>query len=128
MNDREAATDRFRCRRHDFWIAENTPYCPQCLADATGGPDPAGMSAEERAAEVRRWLDEPMTIPLEPLWARIDALVGRSVLNIELGLRGDELIEEARARSAETPHQAITDSVAATGKLVIVLIDDEADA
>jgi hypothetical protein len=112
-------SDFFNCARHaavQIEIGSNVG-CADCLEMIRR--DPATMTGDEKAEEVRSLLQEVMSIPFEPLWKRIDALVGRETYNHELGLAVDRLIEEARGTRTLTSTDEIVNDLRNTGKPVI---------
>jgi hypothetical protein len=99
------AFDTFRCERHGLDVPKITkaqadthgrPFgCPPCTAEAEDGPEPATMTGDDRAAELARWLHEPMTVAFDVIHQRVEKLVGRPVWTHEFAT--DHIVEEARS-------------------------------
>ena len=114
MADRE----RFECGRHaGTWIEVDDEGCGLCFAMLDR--DPATMTGDEKADEVRSWCEESMSIPFGALWKRVDVLVGRPTFNHEFGLAVDRLVEEARGTRTITSIDEIVNDLRNTGKPVI---------
>lgn len=62
------------------------------------------MTGDDRAAEVARWLHEPMTVAFDVMHQRVEHLVGRPVWTHELAT--DHIIEEARTWAHPTDLEA----------------------
>lgn len=95
----------FTCWRHDVtfpvlsrveYEARNLPIgCVRCTDEITRASDPKGMSGDDRAAEVIRLLNDPLTVAWELVHDRITQLVGRDVWTHEM-VNPRVLAEEAR--------------------------------
>lgn len=91
--------DEFVCPLHDRSVAagKDSPGCSDCLELLDDVPrDPATMTGEERATELRHWLGI-MTVPdFSRIHERVEVLVGRPVWTHEMAASVvDKLFTEA---------------------------------
>lgn len=109
----------FECGRHPGVMIDvgSMVGCLDCVAMLDR--DVSTMTGDEKAEEVRSWIHEPMSIPFEQLWKRVDLLVGRPTFNHEFGLAADRLIEEARGTRTLASIDEIVNDLRNTGKPVI---------
>lgn len=94
--------DWFECPFHRVMVAVETGDrvgCAECIAyyDGKTNVDAELMTGDERAAEVRRILEAPMTCSMGVFWPWIDALVGRGVFTHEFAMP-EALYNEAKNR------------------------------
>lgn len=92
----------FECPFHHVEVAvESGPRvgCVQCIAlyESRTAEHAEAMTGDERAAEVRRICEAPMTCSMGVFWPWIDLLVGRSVYTHEFGMP-EALYNEAKNR------------------------------
>jgi hypothetical protein len=80
--------------------------CPDCRDELIDRPDPAEMTGDERADEVRSLLKGLGFAGFDAIWKRVDALVGRGTYTHELALP-DALADEARTRSGVTDPEIV---------------------
>ena len=98
--------------------------CAECNAELVGRPDPAAMSGDERAEEVRELLHEPSAYRVGDIHGRLERLVGRPVWTHEF-VSDTRLMEEARGA---LPHptdlrQHAIDSARAVTDGPVVVVD-----
>jgi hypothetical protein len=106
-------------------------YCPLCIQEHEERRNAESMTGDERAAEVARLFSGVLSRPFEMIHKRIQELVGRPVWTHELGLRADELIEEARSRPRDTPisgdeiRDKVIGSIPPDKPVIVVQLDPE---
>lgn len=102
--------------------------CAPCNADIAGRPDPASMSGDERADEVRALLHDANAYRVSDIHKRLEQLVGRPVWTHEF-VTDTRLIEEARGAAHPTDlRQHVIDSlraVAGDKPIIVIELDDE---
>lgn len=69
--------------------------CPYCVRFLEAAPDPEGLDSGARLEELERWLTASPSVPLDLLYGRIEALVGRRISVHELE-DPDELLRFAQ--------------------------------
>lgn len=112
----------FTCPYHNELIADdNQAGCSQCIEAYTNGPDPATMTPDARFEELER-IGRCMTTNSRIWHPRLDALVGRSVMTHEIGLRWDALLEEARNRTGVMPVDDVLGCI--DDRVVVVMVPD----
>lgn len=122
-------TDTWTCPYHNVTLPrDNVTPCPVCMHDITHAPDPDTMTPDQRRAEMERYGDV-VTVPVDVLHGRIEALVGRPVFTHEFALAWTALLNEAGSDDRGTPLtvEQLVQPLREIGKepIVIEVPDDE---
>ena len=134
--DRVEGVEYFVCPGHGESVAIVSPSeaeqmgipfgCQGCTAEMKTGPDPDTMTGDERAAEVERWMNQPVTTPFTMIHERIEKLVGRPVWTHEMAAP-NRLVEEARSQQHPVDLEAHVigslDQMAGNKPVIIARID-----
>jgi hypothetical protein len=92
-----------KCPTHgiEFPVGKGSDGCERCAAYLADPRPVEQMSAEERIAEIERWM-LMLTVPFGDMWPRLDALVGRDTYNHEWA-DPDSIYAEMRGEGREGP-------------------------
>lgn len=99
--------------------------CQACRDDLASRPDPATMTREERAAELRPVLG-PCYAGFDAVWARVDALVGRSTMTHELAY--PEYLEHEIMTGSVPSTEGIIAKLPHDKPVIVVAADGQSDA
>jgi hypothetical protein len=102
--------------------------CQGCTSEMKVAPDPDTMSGDERAMEIERLTNDPITIPFDMIHERIEKLVGRPVWTHEM-ITPERLAEESRTQQHPVDLEAHVigslDQLAGNKPVHIVRFDDK---
>lgn len=101
-NEMSGEKEHFTCPFHDVLVkieSGDRVGCPECIDfyESRTREHAEAMTGEERAGEVRRILEAPMTCSMGVFWPWVDHLVGRGVYTHEFAMP-EALYNEARNR------------------------------
>lgn len=114
----------FTCNQHNQ-LVEDERGCLACLAEWENLSDPADMAPEDRMDEFDRLCGQ-LTIPVDMVHRRIEALVGRPVFLHEIPLAYEQLRTECLWQERDRPVDvdAAVQLLEDAGKHVIVVEED----